>query len=173
MAEPTPEIAAARCPWCSAVLPARTGDTCPSCGATLTSTSEPQVPGVTAIDPEAVIRGVRAASAPRRSRLLSFITGEPDEDLGAAPAPEALAPPPPDVRREMLRMEVEAEIADLTAEAGSLAADDAVDGRTTALAADQALPDAAAAEPVATGSDDATAADETAAGSEPQADPPA
>ena len=30
-----------RCPWCSALLPPDTGDACPSCHATLSSTGEP------------------------------------------------------------------------------------------------------------------------------------
>lgn len=127
MAEPTAETVVPRCPWCSAPLPPGVGENCPSCGATLNSLGDATVPGVTAIDPEAVLRGVRAATAPRRNRLLSFITGDVAEDYEAPGKPEALAPPPPDVRREMLRMEVEAELADLTAEVEAIAADEAVE----------------------------------------------
>ena len=166
MAEPTPETVAPRCPWCSAVLPLGTEDTCPSCGATLTSTTEPQVPGVTAIDAEAVIRGVRAATAPRRSRLLSFITGEPEDEAPPAAAPAALAPPPPDVRREMLRMEVEAEIADLTAEVGAMAADGAVGGGTAPPDAAPRPADSPTGRDTAVAIEDSSASTETTAGTE-------
>ncbi len=125
MVEPTDIVP--RCPWCSARLPPGTGDTCPSCGATLTSSGETQVPGVTAIDPQAVLRGVRSSTAPRRSRLLSFITGEVEDEFQETGNTQALAPPEDDVRREILRMAVAAELADLTAEAGAMAADDAVE----------------------------------------------
>lgn len=123
-----------RCPWCSA--PLVTGDevSCPSCGAILTSDTEPQVPGVTAIDAEAIVRGVRATSPPRRSRLLSWISGDVSEDEETTPSPhESLALPPVEVRREILRMELEAEISDLQAEAGSILADDEIEARDAGL----------------------------------------
>jgi hypothetical protein len=123
-----------RCPWCSAPLASGDEVSCPSCGAILTSDTEPQVPGVTAIDAEAIVRGVRATSPPRRSRLLSWISGEVSEDEESAPAPhESLALPPVEVRREILRMELEAEISDLQAEAGSILADDEVEARDAGL----------------------------------------
>jgi hypothetical protein len=78
---------------------------------------------VTAIDAEAIVRGARAATPERRSRLLTWITGEEPTDEETPAAPGSLEPPPPAVRREMLRMEIEAEVADLQAEAGSLAAE--------------------------------------------------
>jgi hypothetical protein len=115
------------CPWCSAELPSEAAEHCPSCGATLVGESEAALPGVTAIDAEAIVRNARAPVAPRRSRLLSWFGGEdttPDE----APAPPgSLAPPPPDVRREILRLELEAEVANLQAEADSIVAEAAVD----------------------------------------------
>lgn len=116
------------CPWCSADVPVGR-ENCPACGANLVETGESAVPGVTAIDPEAVLRSVRTTGAPqRRNRILSLITGEePDDTDAVAGSPTALAPPPPDVRREMLRMEIAAELSNLTAEADSFAADDAVD----------------------------------------------
>jgi hypothetical protein len=105
---------------------------------------------LTAIDAEAVLRNVRASTTPpRRSRILSLITGEGGEELDAVPgSPTALAPPPPEVRREMLRMELAAEISNLTAEADSIAADEAVEngsGQTPATAATaEPAPDATA-----------------------------
>lgn len=120
--------ATSTCPWCSAEVPAgRT--TCPACGANLVETADPAVPGLTAIDPEAVLRNVRASSGPaRRSRILSLITGEePDAEAAVGSSPTALAPPPLEVRREMLRMEIAAELTNATAEAEALAADEALD----------------------------------------------
>lgn len=132
----SPEMAAsdAQCPWCSAPLASADDVTCPSCGATLTAETEPQVPGVTAIDAEAIVRAARATNPPRRSRLLSWISGEVAEDEESAPtAHGSLAPPPVEVRREILRMELEAEISDLQAEAGSILADDEVEAADAGL----------------------------------------
>jgi hypothetical protein len=114
-----------RCMWCSAELPSDSEITCPTCGATLIGEGDSQVPGVTAIDAEAIVRGSR--DKPRqRSRLMSWISGEYPEQEQEAP-PGSLAPPPPEVRREMLRIELEAEVANLQAEAGAIAAEHVVD----------------------------------------------
>lgn len=112
---------APRCQWCSALLPANDLETCPACGATLTSAAgvEPDIKGVTMLDPEAILRA-RAEVARPRSRLLSFITGETPVETGAPGDAEALAAPDDAVRREMLRLELEAERADLEAEAVAL-----------------------------------------------------
>src|SRR5512146_1899343 len=100
---------APRCNWCSAELPSDHETICPSCGATLLGDGETSVPGLTAIDAEALLRNARAAKAKPRSRLLGWISGEYDDDAGGGtrPAPGSLAPPPADVRREMLRLELE------------------------------------------------------------------
>jgi hypothetical protein len=117
------------CPWCSAELNATDLETCPSCKATLTSTGEAALPGVTAIDHEALLRTNREPR-PQRNRLLSWLSGEYVEE-GERPAePQAVAPPDLAVRREILRLEIEAEIADKQAEADSIMADAAVEGRT-------------------------------------------
>jgi hypothetical protein len=123
--------AAFHCPWCSAALPSVELEICPSCKATLasTGTGEATLPGVTAIDHEALLRAGREPRPPR-NRFLSWISGE-YVDEGEAPAkPEAVAPPDLAVRREILRLEIEAEIADKQAEADSILADAAVEGRT-------------------------------------------
>lgn len=121
MADPRTDAPALdRCPWCSAPLPDPTAETCPSCGATLTSAAPADgLPGVTTLDTEAILRARSAVSRPR-SRLLSFITGEPDEGPPSPLSAESLAPPSEEVRREMLRMEIAAEVADLEAEVQSL-----------------------------------------------------
>jgi hypothetical protein len=122
----TGESALPHCMWCSAELPSDNEVTCPSCGATLIGDGDSPVPGVTAIDAEAIVRGARDARAKPRSRLMSWISGEYEEGESPAP-PGSLAPPPPDVRREMLRLELEAQVANLQAEAGAIAAEAAVE----------------------------------------------
>ena len=107
---------APRCQWCSAPLPAADLETCPSCGATLSSAPDTgEIRGVTTLDTEAILRSRSEASRPR-SRLLSFITGEEPVELGGPEEAESLAPPDDAVRREMLRLQFEAERADLEAE---------------------------------------------------------
>ena len=118
------------CPWCSAALtPDATA--CPSCGANLVSDGEPDVPGVTAIDAASI---VRSKSAPQsRNRLLSWISGEYQSDVPSKAEAQAIAPPDLDVRREILRLELEAEVANLQAEADALRAEAAAEGRTIDL----------------------------------------
>ena len=78
------------CPWCSAPLPDPSAENCPSCGATLVGGADEAVPGLTAVDPGAISRAV---TPPRpRSRLLSWLSGESDDD-DYAPAPPAGARP--------------------------------------------------------------------------------
>jgi hypothetical protein len=116
------------CNWCSAPLPSDHEETCPSCGATLLGDGDTSVPGLTAIDAEAILRSARAAKAKPRSRLLGWISGDyDDESSGTAATPGSLAPPPADVRREMLRLELEAQVANAQAEVESMAADDAIE----------------------------------------------
>ena len=116
-----------RCMWCSAQLPSDSEATCPSCGATLIGEGgESLVPGVTAIDSQAIVRSTTAAKTKSRSRLMSWISGEYDE--GEKPAPAgSVSLPSPEVRREMLRLEIEAEVAHLQAEAESIASENAVE----------------------------------------------
>ena len=133
MLDETPQPAAPqpRCTWCSAVLPSDHEPTCPSCGATLVDQGDGTVPGLNSIDADAILRSARSAarSRPRGGRLLSWISGEYAEDDDAAPTtPGSLAPPPAEVRREMLRLELEAQVANAQAEVEAMAADAAVEG---------------------------------------------
>ena len=91
---------------------------------TLTSAAgaEPDIKGVTALDPQAILRA-RSDVARPRNRILSFITGEAPGESDAPANPESLAPPDDAVRREMLRLELEAERADLEAESVALKTD--------------------------------------------------
>jgi hypothetical protein len=124
----TPEY---HCMWCSAVLPTAHETVCPSCGATLVGEGEAAVPGLTAIDADAILRNARSGGRPRPrgGRLLSWISGEYDEgDENETATPGSLAPPPAEVRREMLRLELEAQVANAQAEVEALAADAALEG---------------------------------------------
>jgi len=154
--EPGGGSIAFRCPWCSAALPAGDLETCPSCGATLTSAPEAALPGVTAIDHEAILRATREPARQQRSRILSWLSGAYVEDaMAETSATDAIAPPDAAVRREILRLEIEAEIADRQAEADSIAADAAVEGRPIVGDAEDAAgpegaePEAAGADPAA------------------------
>jgi hypothetical protein len=147
------------CPWCSAALPTTDLEECPSCKATLasTGTGEAALPGVTAIDHEALLRTNREPR-PQRNRILSWLSGEYVDESEAPTQPEAVAPPDPAVRREILRLEIEAEIADKQAEADSILADAAVEGRTIpGLEPDEALEGEATA--AGEGADDEVAED--------------
>ncbi len=115
------------CPWCSAPLPDPGVDRCPACGAALTAVPDApaEIKGVTTLDTEAILRARSEAARPQRNnRLLSFITGEMPVDTSTPASPEVYAPPPNEVRREMLRLQLEAERADLTAETVALKADE-------------------------------------------------
>ena len=118
-----------RCMWCSAELPSDHETVCSSCGATLIGETDSQVPGVTAIDAEAILKAGRAPKPRQRSRLMSWISGDYEADEEHAP-PGSLSPPPPAVRREMLRLELEAQVANLQAEAGAMAAEEAMEAGT-------------------------------------------
>jgi hypothetical protein len=139
-----PEAASAEhtCPWCSATY---TGDpeTCPSCGAALTvdPATDTALPGLTAIDAAAIVRAKTPVARPR-NRILSWISGEYPDEVPTATEATALAPPDVEVRREMLRLELEAEVANLQAEADSLMAEAAVEGRVPAEAASAEAPSA-------------------------------
>ena len=155
-----------RCMWCSAELPSDHETVCSSCGATLIGETDSQVPGVTAIDAEAIIKAGRAPKPRQRSRLMSWISGDYETDEAPAP-PGSLAPPPPAVRREMLRLELEAQVANLQAEAGAMAADEAVETGTSIAETDIGAALAAVNEAART---DSTKAEEPAT-APPVADP--
>jgi hypothetical protein len=133
-------VPAPHCTWCSAELPSDHETVCPSCGATLLGDGETQVPGLTAIDAEAILRNARAAKAKPRSRIMSWISGDYTDDSADAAPPGSLAPPPLEVRREMLLLELEAQVANAQAEVESMAADAAVaEGAAVDVPASSAL----------------------------------
>src|SRR5580765_5215462 len=100
------------CPWCSAPL-SGPSVTCPSCGANLTAdevAGPVDVPGVTAIDASAVSIG-RPPAIPSRNRLLGWINGTNESETLTEAEAAALAPPDAAVRQEILRLELEALVA--------------------------------------------------------------
>ncbi len=112
-----------RCPWCSAALPAPDAAVCPVCGARLVEAPGVEVPGVTAVDPALLA----AAAAPRKIRrsLGSLLVGNDDEIPFPSEAElPALAPPDAEVRREILRLEMEARLASQRAEGSPWEAQD-------------------------------------------------
>ena len=144
------------CSWCS--TPITEGMTeCPSCGANLIPDGDPNVPGLTAVDAASIIRS--KAPAQPRSRLLSWLSGEYATDLPSKSEQHAIAPPDLDVRREIVRLELEAEVANLQAEADALRSEAAVEGRAEEVEALDAAIAAANATEVTT-ADDSTTADE-------------
>jgi hypothetical protein len=119
---PPPADPGARCPWCSAPVAAADAATCTACGATLHGDTEIEVPGVTAIDGQHASH----ASAPRKVRRTFGALFAGGEDATPPPSEAelpALAMPDPDVRREMLRIRLDAELADLTARVEAMAAE--------------------------------------------------
>jgi hypothetical protein len=159
MADPTagassPQPSRPRCPWCSAELPRGKPKTCPACHANLVGEGDAQLPGLTALDLERL--AFRRVTSPKKSRLMSWISGDTDYEDAMDPIapPGSLEPPPLDVRREMIRLEMAALIADLEAEADSLAADEAIERG----------PSAAATGPSTPGGSDASAATEGSGG---------
>jgi hypothetical protein len=65
--------------------------------------------------------------------LLSWISGEYQTDVPSKSEQQAIAPPDLDVRREILRLELEAEVANLQAEADALRAEAVAEGRVLDL----------------------------------------
>jgi hypothetical protein len=155
------------CSWCSASITEGMTE-CPSCGANLVPDGDQNVPGLTAVDAASIIR---SKSPPQpRSRLMSWLSGEYTTDLPSKSEQQAIAPPDLEVRREILRLELEAEVANLQAEADALRAEAAAEGRSVealdaALAAATGVVEGAPEAPTedATTTDDATTIDDPAA----------
>jgi hypothetical protein len=127
---PTDRPAELVCPWCSASVTPETA-VCPSCRAILISGEEQDLPGVTAVD-QTVVRGEKKP-APPRHRLLSWISGDYLDDTPQVSDTHALAPPDLDVQREILMLELEAEVHNLQAEADANYAEAVVEGRVADL----------------------------------------
>jgi hypothetical protein len=126
MTEPTlsgggPDSASAPiCPWCSATLVTGQEESCPSCGAALREAAESEVPGVTRVDVEAILKA--RTPAPRGRGLMGWLSGDDDAE-GPTASHEGIAPPDQAVRREMLRLELAALEAEAQARQAEVAAE--------------------------------------------------
>ena len=116
-----------RCPWCSATLTLADMARCPSCGAALHEVPGEEIPGVTRVDHEAILHA--RTSAPKSRGLIGWLSGDVDQGSAEAAPAGSFAPPPDEVRREMLRLEMaalEAEVKSRRAESDAeLAGSDA------------------------------------------------
>lgn len=148
------------CPWCSAAVTAETA-VCPSCDAILIPEQEHDLPGLTSVD-EAAMREKRPA---QRGRFLSWLGGDSTDQPVAPVEMQAIAPPDADVQREILRLELEAHISNLQAEADSIMSDALVEGRVNDLP-EGLRPLAAAEEAAETPAETADAMIEAAMGSD-------
>jgi hypothetical protein len=151
MPDPEPGSAeAGRCPWCSAALPVADAEECPSCRARLVEEAGVEIPGLTSVDPVLLA----AAAAPRKVKrnLATLLVGSDNETpLPSLAEMPALALPAADVRREMIRLEMDARLASLQAEVSARNAEGAV-----WLARDATLEATPAAAPAPTPVGDAT-----------------
>ena len=131
MADPSTQAdpGALVCPWCSAAITAETA-VCPSCLAILRSDEEHDVPGVTAVDSASLLA---RRLPPQRSRFLKWLGGDDAEPVPTTTDVQAIARPDEDVQREILRLELEAKISNLQAEADSILSDALVEGRVDEL----------------------------------------
>ena len=110
-------LAVGRCPWCSSPLDDTSAPTCPSCGAALHAQVEGDLPGVTEVDAMALATQRRARGGGVRALI-----GMTDDDTAGSPAGLLPEPPSDDVRREMLRLRIDALEAEIEAQTAALAA---------------------------------------------------
>jgi hypothetical protein len=108
------------CPWCSAALPSHNEERCPSCGAALHEAASSEVPGVTQVDHEALLKG-RPVTQKSRG-LIGWLSGEYEAETEQT-APGTLEPPDDAVRREMLRLELAALEAEVLARQAEVVAE--------------------------------------------------
>jgi hypothetical protein len=93
------------CPWCSASIPAG-ATVCPSCGDSVVPSTTADIPGVTVIDSIAESHEDEGL-VPDAIDPLSWLSAGRGSRVGSE---AAVQPPSDEVRREMRRMELEAEI---------------------------------------------------------------
>lgn len=122
------------CPWCSATVPVE-ATTCPSCGASLRDAAQGDIPGVTQLDPAAVIR-TRKIRSRNIAAFLGVGDGPDDEESTGK-----VEPPSEAVRREMLRLELAAIDAELEARAKEVEAQRALPRDEPARADEGGKPD--------------------------------
>ena len=97
----------------------------------------------------------------QRNRLLAWISGDYPYDVQSSSEAGALAPPDLEVRREMLRLELEAEVANLQAEADALMSEASLESPTPSgpRAGDAGAVDVAATPDIAASANEAAVSD--------------
>ena len=105
------------CPWCSAAVPIDASK-CPSCGAALRDAADGDVAGVTQVDVAATSRLARMKPP---GRIAMWLGAERTTDNPALAG--KIEPPSEDVRKEMLRLELEAIEAEIAAKNAQLEAE--------------------------------------------------
>ncbi len=116
------------------------------------------MPGLTSVDVRATRSEIKARP---RSRLLSWISGDYADDVPTKAEALAVAPPDHAVQQEILRLQIEAELADLQAEADAIAADALVESGSPEVGAAEESSSDEQSSPVEDGTAD-PAADATA-----------
>ena len=107
------------CPWCSAELTSPDQAACAACGANLVTEDDVELPGVTSFDEDTRLRLGRAekvADPPTRKGFFAWMSADEQPNVGPALDAETAAilqsasiePASAEVRREMLRLEMEA-----------------------------------------------------------------
>jgi hypothetical protein len=158
---------AGRCPWCSAVLPTPGAAVCPTCQARLVEEEEVEIPGVTSVYPDLLA----SSAAPRKIKRTFgalFVGDDNDVSLPSEAELPAIAPPDLEVRREMLRLELDARLAALQAEVTLIESES---GARPALPVEPAEAGEPVEEPAPEPSD--AAVGEPPAGEPPAGEPPA
>jgi hypothetical protein len=143
------------CPWCSTPIPA-TVKACPKCGAIVEGSIAADIPGLTVVDPKA---SPDRADDPIRSNLGHDVWSDaafdatPGSEAGtgivaetaadtaaeaAAEAREAVEPPTEAVRKEMRKIEFEAEIENAGTELMNPTGDESIDAGPPSIEAIEA-----------------------------------
>ncbi len=89
---------------------------------------------MTAVDQKLVATKRPRTQSP--SRLMAWIGGEFPDDIPSEAEAKAIAPPEQEVRREILRLELEAEVARLQAETDAILSEAVAEGRVVEIPED-------------------------------------
>ena len=125
------------CPWCSTPIPANV-NACPKCGAIVEGSIAVDIPGLTVVDPN-----VGADGADVWSGAAFVATPGPGTEPGvvaetAVEEREAVAPPSEVVRKEMRKIELEAEIENAGTELMNPTGDESIDAGPPSIEAIEA-----------------------------------
>jgi hypothetical protein len=123
------------CPWCSTPIPS-TADACPKCGAIVEGAVAKDIPGLTVVDPKAVLGVPDEGLIPDAIDPKALLRGDLyDEPI----SPEALLPPSDAVRLEMRKMELEAQIENAGTELMNPKGDESIEAPAPSREAIEAL----------------------------------